>query len=403
MSGPSAAPFIGPEMRAVRRELAGASDQRVLDVLRFVDSLNDRSQADGLLAPLRDRLRALRPRRPLRFQRLLFEPLGPAIVNAADWRPNMPSMPRSAIGPFVGIVRRALPEVVADVERIIADTDMPESARVCAAGHALWARAGETLQGAALPGDWHETSLQPAAFKSLTASVAGVLSVAWQLVELADPSVPEAELNETLSALLDAAEAKGALAWGMLLTVLLQRFPTAEAPRRSAGSMRADKAMREAAAASMEAAWTWIEAGTRDLAIGDPAEAADVVRRQVKLLEELSRDPANRRRTTELQAALRDACAARFQTGVKQRLLAPIQSLSAAEAADGGLLAMLEADARALRRLDMDSRRLGCGAAHDARLAEAASAITARTDIPSIDRARLVEILRGPQAAATIG
>ena len=59
MSGSQAAPLIGPEMRAVRRELAGASDQRVLDVLRFVDGLKDRSQADGLLAPLRDRLRAI--------------------------------------------------------------------------------------------------------------------------------------------------------------------------------------------------------------------------------------------------------------------------------------------------------------------------------------------------------
>jgi hypothetical protein len=389
-------------MRKVRRELAGASDQRVLDVLRFVDSLNDRSQADSLLAPLRDRLRALRPPRPLRLGRLLCDPVSPAIVDAGDWRPGEPALPRSALPALVGVVRRALPEIVAQVERIIADAEAPETERMEAAGHLLWSAASEALAEASLPAEWHATSLPPATFSGLAAASALVLKYAWALVELSDPSVPETEVDQSLNAMLTAAESAGALGWGILLTVLLQRFPTAEAPRRAAATMRVDRAMREAAAVATEAAWNWIETGTADLGLGEPGEAATVVRRQVALLEELSRDPANRRRATELQSSLRAACATRFAIGVQQRLLAPLQSLSPAEAADSGVLVMLETDARGLRRLDIDSRRLGCGAAHDARLAEAAAAIAARTDIPSIDRARLVEILRGPQAAAAL-
>jgi hypothetical protein len=389
-------------MRKVRRELAGASDQRVLDVLRFVDSLNDRSQADSLLAPLRDRLRALRPPRKLRFGRLLFEPLGPAIVNPGDWRPGQPALPRSALPQLAGVVRRAMPDIVAEVERVIADAEAPETERIHAAGRLLWAPAAEVLGAAKPPPEWQATSLPAATFNSLAAASALVLRNAWPMVELADPSVPAQEVNQSLSAMLGAAEAAGAQAWGLLLTVTLQLFPTAEAPLRAATTMRVDHAMREAAESASEAAWTWIEGATQDLGLGEPGEAAHVLRRQVALLEHLSSDPANRRRATDLQAVLRSACAARFASGLQQRLLMPLQNLTPAQAADGSVLEMLENDARALRCLDIDSRRLGCGAAHDARLVEAAAAIAARTDIPRTDRARLVEILRGPQAAAAL-
>jgi hypothetical protein len=393
------APFVGAEMRAVRRELAGASDQRVLDVLRFVDSLNDRTQADSLLAPLRDRLRALRPPRPLRFARLLFEPLTPALVNPTAWRTGMPALPRSAIAPMVATVRRAIPAIAADVEAIIAEPDISEIERLQEAGRLLWAEAGRVLRTAKPPAEWQDTSLPPAAFTAMASAAAGVLENAWTLVEQQDPSITDAERNAALCDLLGKAEAEGVLAWGMLLTVLVQRFPQAEGPLRIAALARTDRPMREAAAAALQAAWAWLESATADIGLGDPAEAALAVRRQVALLEELSRDPANRRRATELQTALRATCATRFQAGVEQFLLTPLQAMTQAEAGDTGVLAMLENDARGLRQLDIDSRRLGCGAAHDAQLAEAAKAIAARTDIPAIDRARLLEILRGPQAA----
>jgi hypothetical protein len=300
------------------------------------------------------------------------------------------------------VARRSLPGVVADVERIIADDALSETDRIHLAGRLLWAPAAAALGNAAPPPDWQATSLSAASYTSLAAAAALVLKDAWAMVELADPSVPVDEVNQSLSAMLGAAEAAGAQGWGMLLTVMLQLFPAAEAPLRAATTMRADRAMREASASASEMAWNWIEGATRDLGLGDPAEAASVVRRQIALLDNLSREPANRRRATDLQTALRTACATRFASGLQQRLIAPLQSLTPAEAKDGSVLDMLENDARGLRRLDIESRRLGCGAAHDARLVEAAAAIAARTDMPRVDRVRLVEILRGPQAAAAL-
>jgi hypothetical protein len=402
MSGSRAVPAIGPEMRAARRELAGASDQRVLDVLRFVDNLQDRGQADGLLAPLRDRLRALRPPRPMRFTRLMFQPLQAAIVDTAAWRPGHPSVPRSALAPMTAVVRQHLPAVAATVDRIIADPTVPEAQRVAAAGQLLWSPAAEALQGAEPPPSWRENGLPDTAYAALSCGAAMVLQNAWALVEMADPSVPDEEVNRALTGLLSAAEAEGATGWGMMLSVLLQRFPKADAPRRAASAMRADPAMRAAATTTMAAAWSWIEAATRNMGLGDPAEAASVVRRQIALLEALCLEPAHRKRATELQIALRTACAARFEAGVRDRLLAPLQTLTPAEISDAGVLDMLETDARGLRLLELESRRLGCGAAHDARLADAATAVAARADMAIVDRARLVEILRGPQAASAM-
>jgi hypothetical protein len=401
MSGSRAVP-LGQEMRAVRRELAGASDQRVLDVLRFVDSLKDRSQADGLLAPLRDRLRALRPPRPLRFTRLMFLPVQPAIVDTANWRPGNAAIPRSALDPMAAMVRTSLPEIAAAVDRIIAEGDVPESQRTEAAGQLLWTRAAEALHGAAPDGAWRDAGLPASAFPALAGGASLILQQAWRLMELSDPSVPGDEVNRVLSDLLLATEAQGAASWGMMLSVLLQGFPQADAPRRAAGAMRVDRAMREAADVAMGSAWAWIEAATRTIGVGEPAEAADIVGRQVTLLEALGAEPAHRKRATELQSALRAACAKRFEDGVRQRLLAPLQALTAAEAEDPVVLDLLEADARGLRLLDLESRRLGCGAAHDARLEEAAAAVAARRELASVYRARLVEILRGPQAALAL-
>jgi hypothetical protein len=109
LSPPKLPPVMGPDMRTLRRELVGASDERVLEVLRFVDTLPDRAAADGLLAPLRNRLRVLRPPRPLRFERLLMAPLNPVLVEPAAWRLGAPTLPRQAITPIAAQIREALP------------------------------------------------------------------------------------------------------------------------------------------------------------------------------------------------------------------------------------------------------------------------------------------------------
>lgn len=394
------APVIGQEMRSVRRDLAGADDTRVLQVLRYVDTLADRGQADGLLAPLRDRLRRLRPARPLRFARLLFTPMDPAIVSTRDWRAGAPQLPRSAIAPIIAMVHRARPDLLPPFEAIINDPNQPEAARMRDGGSMLWTPAATLLRTAEPPPEWRDAGLPPAAFRALAAGCARCLGAADQLDDLNDPGVPSADLDRALAAQITASEADGPIAWGMLLSVVLQRFPASEAPHRAAAST--NRALRQSAEAAFEAAWAWIERAANDTSVGDPAEAAADLRRQAGLLEVLARDPKQRRRAVALQGELRAACTHRIESVVQERLVGPLQRITAADAADEGVLAVLETDARALRQLDAESRRLGAGPGHDAQLHTAADAVTARADMAPMDRARLIEILLGPQAAAKL-
>ena len=393
------APVIGQEMRSVRRELAGADDTRVLQVLRYVDTLADRGQADGLLAPLRDRLRRLRPARPLRFARVLFTPMDPAIVSTRDWRAGAPQLPRSAIAPIIAMVRRARPDLLPPFEAIINDPSQPEGARMRDGGSMLWTPSATLLRTADAPPEWRDAGLPPAAFRALAAGCARCLGAADQLDDLNDPGVPAADLDRALAAHITASEADGPIAWGMLLSVVLQRFLGSEAPHRAAAAASVNRALRQSAEAAFDAAWTWIERAANDTSVGDPAEAAADLRRQAGLLEVLARDPKQRRRAATLQTELRAASARRIESVAQERLVGPLQRITADDAADAGVLAVLETDARALRQLDSEARRLGSGAGHDAQLHTAADAVRARTDMAPMDRARLVEILLGPQAA----
>jgi hypothetical protein len=399
MSPNRQAPLLGAEMRAMRRELAGASDQHVMEVLRLVDGLADRSAADGLLAPLRNRLRMLRPARPVRFARLLMAPLDPVIVDPPAWRPGKPVLPRNAITPLAEQVHAALPYIAAEVDRMGATPQEPSAELIGAAGRILWSDAATTLSSGLVPPSWAAAGLPSVAYAELAAGCATVLAGAWRLFELADPAVPSAELNEALVDMLREAEGHGPVPWGMLLTIMLQRFATAPAPLLATAAKRANRDMRQAAEHALEAAWAWVEAATGDPEPEPLEEQAVELRLQVGLLAELARDATHRRRATALQAALRSASTARFVASMDAVLVAPLQGISTTAPVPDAVMTGLEHSARALRRLDTECRRLGSAPTHDAKLAEAAARITARDDIPPMDRARLVEILLGAQAA----
>ena len=73
MSTVSTTPVQSPalEIQALTREVAEASDPHIKRIVAKVDAMAIRGPADALIEPLRQRLRILRPPRPLRFGRLL--------------------------------------------------------------------------------------------------------------------------------------------------------------------------------------------------------------------------------------------------------------------------------------------------------------------------------------------
>ena len=70
------------ETRAIRHEVADAGDEKILRIVALLDRSSAPAGAQAILDPLRPRLAALRPSRPLRFERLLFMPFGSLVVPA---------------------------------------------------------------------------------------------------------------------------------------------------------------------------------------------------------------------------------------------------------------------------------------------------------------------------------
>ena len=398
MSSNQQLPILGNDMRAMRRELADASDQHVLAVLRLVDQLPDRSQANGLLAPLTGRLRQLRTLRPLRFARLLITPMEPVLVNPQVWRPGAPQLPRNALQEVVSIVEQALPFIVQEVDRAAAQSPPTNRELPCAAGRILWADAACVLKAAPLPPLWGNTGLPNSAFKELAGACGTVLGAAWRLRLLADPAIAGNELNENLTNLLAAAEAEGPVDWGMQLTIMVQRFPHASAPLHAATAARASRALRQAAEIALEAAWSWLQADPDGLDAQNLPDATAQLRRQIDLLTALAADTTHRRRATALQPDLRTASLQRFEAALESLLRAPLRAYSPADDPET-FSSGLEEDARSVRRLEAECRRLGAGAALDAQLADTAALIIGCRDMPSMDRARLIEILLGTHMA----
>src|ERR1700712_791706 len=90
-------------------ELRDAADSKILKVTRMIDLLPRRGEADLLLEPVRHRLAALRPARPLTWVRLLFTPFDSMLVPAAGWRPGDLSVPRSLLRPFSMLMQDCVP------------------------------------------------------------------------------------------------------------------------------------------------------------------------------------------------------------------------------------------------------------------------------------------------------
>jgi hypothetical protein len=263
----------------------------------------------------------------------------------------------------------------------------------------LWADAAAVLRGSAVPPGWAETGLPAKAASGLARGCATVLASAWRLQLLNDPTVPPAEVNEVLASLLREAEAESPLAWGMLLAVLLQQFPQAHFLLTTGAAKRANRDMRVCADAALEMAWQWLERASEGAVDDDVYLAARTLRRQINLLDGLAQDAGSRRRAVEVRRNLGRACVSRFSANMDTSLIAKLHATSAATSLNDAEMVQMEANARALRCLDAECRRLGIANELDGRFQQAAETIAASRHLPAMDRSRLIEILLGAQAA----
>ncbi len=385
------------------RDLADADDSRLLEVLRYLDSLPDRGTADGLVAPVRDRLRRLRPPRIWRFPRLLFTPLDIVLVPNDAWRVGSGRLPRAIIAPVAEMVRRALPTQTTAAERLLARKTHPTHENVAAAGALVWPKAGGALRAdnempPSMAPSWATTGLPGAAFRPLAFGVAAGLDAACRVAALSHPFVPPEAVEAGITATLRQAKTAGSDPWGIVLTLALQHFPRSAATR-AAIRQHDDPIWGQACASAVAACWSWLEAGAAATGLGTSAAFALDLRRRIALLDAFGDDSARHRRALAVRAKLRAACARQLEAGAQDLIIAPLRSVTEADASGEGFMQTLEAGAWSLRRFNAEASRLGEVAACDAALRDAAGVVHGCALLQQADRQHLIDILLVRDAA----
>jgi hypothetical protein len=391
------------EVRQLAASVAVAEDGALLRLVRLLDSLPSRGDADRVLDPVRPRLQALRPGRPLRFARLLFLPLDGAIVPPAQWRRGGHEVPRSAVAPLAAAVAAALGDTATAIAREAEGHDTEDLPVVAALGARLWAVAAGALPGAAPPG-WAENGLSAEDYAALRGVMQPVLAAGAPIFGALRSAAHGPPLEQVRAALSGPAQA-GPLPLAAAIATLLRR---ATAPGgvllaaaelgpvgRSVGTRMVDAAIAQlpdpAAATLQEAAHaaTRFFSGTADLA------ACGLL------------DPERARRLAQLRHAADEACRRRIAEAGGTRVAGALASLRSGPVTEAAI-AEVEGDARALRALAQVGRTVGDPAAYDRSLRTLGEAVGTLGTGPGgdglgpVDIARVVEILAGPDAAEAV-
>ncbi len=405
-------PAVAPEVvRSVRHQLLDADDAKIGRVMALLDNTGDAAAAEALLAPLRTRLAALKPARPIRFSRLLFHPLDRLIVPPRTWRPGGATVPRTVIGPLSDVVRAGLGDDVAAIEARVAGHKTDACDVIDQAGAALWQRAASVLDGAERPPSWNKTGLEPALYPILAKAVAAVLrrSAKFRLL-VRDVDQGAAEIDEpALRPLVDGLERETAEGCAMFTSLVLLELPAAAAlvgrmlaRLDPAARLRVNKALDQA----LEHVLSHMEAPSgsiREVGHAELGQAGSDMRRIVTLLETLEENgmvPQHRQRIRAIRGQLGQACQARFADSLQREVMGPVPSALAQDC--GGEQRQLEAATRNLRALERAARKLGGARTYDQLLSGAAENLRAMPHAGPLSlarRVRLIEILAGPEAA----
>ncbi len=408
-NGPSP-PLTGPNLRTLQRDLATAQDDQIHRVLTLIDALAERGDADKLIAPLRGRIAELRPRRKLSLTRLLFTPLHPLIVDAANWSAAAPSIPRTAIMPLAGQVRDSLGATAATIDALAAQHSATDGiGALLEIGGELWPTAAKILEAAPMPANWTaKTGLRERDHAALNSAVSSLLAQALPLlgvvVRAMAGTAPE---PEELHALLEAVAPAGAQALAMMIALAMGWLPRSEPLIQVVDDFARrhdDPAVSATVDGAVDFVLTRIEQSP--LPSVDLTTAAVEARQVAIMLGDLmhcsAQRPRRRNRVEQVRREVDTACRKRFAMEVEAQLVAPSTGIAAAE--DDAIEA-LEAAARGLRRFEGAARQIGSAEQYDQQLQRAAEALRPKPDedaVARVSRIRLVEILRGSDAAVAM-
>ena len=398
---------------ALRRCLQATEAEKLLRVVALIDAMDHRGPADDLIQPLRSRLAALRPPRPLRFERLLFQPFDPVIVSGPRWEPDSPTIPRHALSPLARAVRLGMGRRASEVDALMAKCACCDGATIARIGGVVWPLAAESLPGSNAPPGWAEAGLRPACYAPLVQAIS--TGWRWNMRLLAvqreahgpAPGAAQAAIATVIAGIAH----EPILTQAMIVALLLARLPGAASLLQSAigafGTGAEQAALRAAVGRAVDGLTTQLEGGLEAQVSGaDLPDAGDEVGRLVALLDELhacAKTSERRASVAAMRKRLHNSCRARFRTGIADALLTPLQART--ENIDGAMQVQFEQAARGLRALETHGRRIGGVNDYDQLLTVAADAMrqAAAQGVLTVPRqVRLIEILAGAEAALAV-
>lgn len=406
----------GKTLESLVRDVAGARDPQILRIVATVEAMTSRGEADALIAPLRRRLRTLRPSRPLRFARLLFHPLDPLIVPRAGARPSQNRLPRTVLLPIAEHVRLKMGAAGEAIEAAIMGKKDGDAALIARLGKAFWPAAAAVLAEAEVPAGWTRTGLLAALYPPLANTIAALLRQAPALDALCAATAngllpPDTEMVRTM---LSSTAAADTAALPMLVTLLLDRLPATatviadmvpvpDAPTADVATMRA---VLDAATDQLLFHLDHESGIGARIGAGSLADAGAATAQLIALVRQFDTGDVPRRRRKQLNALrqrIDGDCRVRFASGLQEEVLEPLRQLAAPSAS--AAIDAIEAAARGLRVLEIEARSVGGGPTYDLLLGTAVDAIKddgMRDRLTAADQARLLEILAGPDAAMAL-
>ncbi len=202
--------------------LDSIDDDKLRQVIRLVEASGQRRTLEPALATLRPRLRQLRPQRPLTLRRLLTIPLAPALADPSDGYGSF-SIPRARLAHWQTVLIERLPPAVTEAARAaIAGRAADDETAILDAGRHLWPGAAATLADETMP---EETEM----IEAERQRIADLLLLANQLVPLLGRLPPPLELGDaddraTVIAILDLALSGPQERLGVMASLLLRRM-----------------------------------------------------------------------------------------------------------------------------------------------------------------------------------
>lgn len=380
---------VQPELkREIGRNLHGATDAQLGQVLALIDAMPTRGSADALIDSLRPRIAKLRPDRKLSLARVLFAPLDTLIVSPRDWRPGMITLPRSLLTFLSAPVLASVAEL--ELETSLLAHSTADSEAVLAIGQRLWSIAAPVIEALPTPSEWRsQTGLPETEWTALRDDAACILARAVQI----EAAVQDDAGEDALQGLFTSTATCSPSSIARLVHVLLGRHPR-PAEIMAVLSRFGGSAWRAAAEAGCASAAEGA-VGLFERAASHGSGAA--VGAQLAVMLDAIDSPVRRRRVREIRTRVSAACHDELANLLQRDV---ISALAAPEPGDAQIEAV-ERSAREAFKLDVASRALDAQSGTQALLRSAATDIIARRidGLDDVERVRLIEILLGPEEA----